>query len=94
MQCIECEEEYGSLDTDDFGYCSCCNRHIYLDNAHWIGDEVLCDQCLDAETSRCEHCGQIVFNSEISFNRELEEYICSDCQENYEEAKEYRRRLF
>jgi hypothetical protein len=94
MQCIECEEEYGSLDTDDFGYCSCCNRHIYLDNAHWIGDEVLCDQCLETETSRCDHCGQIVFNSEISFNRELEEYICSDCQENYEEAKEYRRRLF
>ena len=95
MQCVQCEEAYGTLESDDFGYCSCCGRYIYLDNAHWIDDDnVLCDQCYDNETSVCQHCGRHIFNDELIFNRELEEYICKDCQEDYEDAKEYRRRLF
>lgn len=95
MQCIGCEEEFGTLDDDDFGYCSCCGRHIYLDNGHWIDDDnVLCDQCYRSETSRCDHCGRVVFNDELSFNRELDEYLCKDCQEEYEDTQEYRRRLF
>lgn len=92
MQCVQCEEEYGVLDDDDFGYCSCCGRHIYLDDAHWIDDDnVVCEQCYQTETSHCDHCGRVVFNEDLSFNRELEEYLCKDCQEGYEEAKYYRR---
>lgn len=83
MQCIDCEEQYGTLDGDNFGYCSCCGRHIYLDHGHWIDDDIICDQCYNAETGRCDHCDRIVFNEDLSFNRELEEYLCKDCQEEY-----------
>ena len=94
MRCIDCEEKYGTLDDDDFGYCSCCGRHIYLDNGYWVDDDnVLCEQCLESETSRCDHCGRNVFNGELSFNRELDQYLCKDCQDSYEESLDYRRGL-
>lgn len=91
MQCISCEEDYGDLDSDDFGYCSCCQRHIYLDNGHWIDDDnILCDQCFENETGLCHHCGRYVFNDELTFNRDLDEYLCRECAEDYEEAKRER----
>lgn len=85
MQCLHCEEEFGSLENDNFGYCSCCGRHIFLDNGHWIDDDnVVCDGCYENETGRCEHCGDMVFKNELTFNRHYEEYICRNCQEDFE----------
>lgn len=82
MQCIECEEDYGTLESDDFGYCVCCNRHVYLEDAHYVEDEIICDQCYDNETTECEICGTRVFNTEISYDRDSEQYICCYCKEN------------
>ena len=82
-----------TLNDDDFGYCYCCNRHIYIENAHWIdNDNILCDQCFATETNTCDHCGEIVFKDELTFNRELDEYLCIQCKEHYEEAQEFKRR--
>ena len=81
MQCIKCEENYGTLDTDDFGYCSCCGRHFYLEDAHYVNDEPVCEQCYHSETRQCERCGYVVYNSEITFDKKLEQYICTCCHE-------------
>ena len=81
MQCIECEERYGTLDTDDFGYCSCCGRHFYLEDAHYVNDEPVCEQCYHSETRQCERCGDVVYSNEITFDKKLEQYICTCCHE-------------
>jgi hypothetical protein len=82
MRCIECEEKYGHNDDDLFGYCSCCGRHVYIDNALWIEDELVCDQCAETELVRCDCCGDTVFKDEIVYNREKEQYLCRQCQED------------
>lgn len=89
MHCIECEEEYGNLIDDDFGYCACCNRHIYLENAHWIDDDALCDQCYISETATCDRCGDVVYKNNITFDRERNEYVCNDCIYNIEMRREW-----
>lgn len=81
MQCVNCEREYGTTESDDFGFCVCCSRHVYLGDAHFVEDEVVCDQCYADETSTCDLCGERVFNNEISYDRETEQYICVYCKE-------------
>ena len=92
MTCIECEEKYGSLDTDDFGYCACCERHIYLEDAYWVQDEPVCSYCYDTEVKRCGLCDSLYFKDELSFNREVDKMICPYCQENITD-KHYRYRM-
>jgi hypothetical protein len=82
MLCHQCEINHGTLNTDEYGYCLCCGRHVYLEDAHWVDDEVVCDNCFETSVSQCECCGQEVFNSDITFDREAEKYICSWCREN------------
>jgi hypothetical protein len=81
MQCVSCEEQHGTTESDDFGYCVCCSRHVYLEDAYYVEDEIVCDQCYDNETSTCDLCGDRVFNSEISYDRESEQYICVYCKD-------------
>jgi hypothetical protein len=81
MRCIECEEEYGTLDTDEFGYCNCCGRHFYLEDAYYVNDEPICAQCYDTQTTRCERCGDLVYNENIAFDKQTEQYICSYCHD-------------
>lgn len=83
MMCSRCEEDYGDTDSDDYGYCICCDRHIRLEDAHYVDDEIVCDQCFDNETTQCNICGAYVFNNDITFDREAEKYICSWCRENH-----------
>ena len=90
MQCIACEEEYGIMDDDNFGYCSCCNRHIYLERATWVGDEPICDDCLKTETSACERCGELVFNDSLTFHRPSEKYLCRYCLRQTEEDSNWK----
>ena len=79
-----CENCYSSIDdNDDKGYCFCCNRRINFNEAYYVEDEILCDQCYEQETSECEVCGERIFNNEISLDRESGKYICSYCKENY-----------
>ena len=83
MMCHDCEINYGNTDSDDYGYCVCCNRHVYLEDAHYVEDEVVCDQCYDTETSQCDVCGYQVFNNNIGYDRESERYVCSWCRNEH-----------
>lgn len=82
MMCNDCEGEYGELNSDDFGYCACCNRHIYLGDAIWVGDEAVCQSCADNELTRCECCGELFFDNEIVYNRERQQTLCRWCDES------------
>ena len=89
MTCVDCEEQYGSLDSDEFGYCTCCGRHIYLEDAYWIHDEPLCEQCYDTEAKRCERCDAIYFKDELTFDRKTEKMICSYCKKNLDDERPF-----
>lgn len=82
MMCNDCESEYGELNSEDFGYCACCNRHIYLGDAIWVGDEPICPSCVDTELERCDCCGELFYQSDIVYNREREQTLCRWCDES------------
>jgi hypothetical protein len=79
MHCHDCEIEYGDVDNEDYGYCSCCERHIYLDDAYYVEGEYICEHCLTTEASRCECCDDYFFNENIRYYEEYEEWLCDDC---------------
>lgn len=82
MRCIECEEEYGEGEDDYFGYCECCGRRTYLEDAYYIrGDQIVCQQCFDNVIYRCDCCGEYYLDEEITYDRENELYICNWCKE-------------
>ena len=69
MLCNNClrEEE----NEEDSWYCEACGTKIRADEIHWTtNDEPLCDHCFATETSECPNCGRIVWNSDITIDRE------------------------
>lgn len=80
MMCIACEGEYGDSESDDFGYCSCCDRHMYLGDAHWIGDSPICESCYQTETDTCDKCKDICFKSDLTYDREQKKNLCYHCR--------------
>lgn len=79
MMCEKCELEHGSSDNELFTYCDNCGRRIYADDAYIIGEEDLCEDCYDKYASRCERCGEVVWNENIHFHEATESYVCDDC---------------
>lgn len=90
MRCNRCETLYGTLDTDEFGYCSCCGRHISYDCATWVNDEPICEQCARTEVSLCDRCGEVFFNEDVQFHERTGQMLCKYCMEDLmsEEEKE------
>lgn len=82
MRCVCCEEDHGETDSENFGYCACCGRHIYVDNGTWIYDDLLCDHCLEKETDRCDCCGGLFYNDELTYDRDTGTLRCRYCASN------------
>ena len=79
MMCYECEEQYGNTDNEDFTFCACCDRHIYVDDAYYVQGDYLCENCVDTETSTCDFCGEIMYKENVRYYEEFEEWLCDDC---------------
>lgn len=80
MRCTDCEAEYGE-DSEDFYYCSYCERRVHYDDAHWLaGDEVVCQQCFDNVIQRCDCCGEYYHEDDITYDRETGTYTCEYCR--------------
>ena len=79
MMCEKCELEHGSSDNEIFTYCGCCGRRIFADDAYGIGDEDICEDCYDKHASKCERCGEVVWNENIHFHEDTDSYVCEDC---------------
>ena len=82
MRCIECEEQYGLENYDSYGYCSCCDRRLYLEDAISMGssDTIICKDCFETQAFICENCGEVYYNHQ----KEIDEYghwICKYCYE-------------
>ncbi len=79
MRCSTCELEYGTGENDMFGYCDCCGSRMLVDDAYYIGDDMLCYNCFQAQEVQCEKCGNSFYKEDISYNRETEQYLCEFC---------------
>lgn len=84
MRCVSCEEAHGDLNTDDFGYCSCCGRHVYFDNVTWVGDDPVCDHCLSSQASTCSDCEEWFYNDDLIYDRETGGNYCHRCYNRLE----------
>ena len=79
MMCSDCECEFGDSDSDEYRTCDSCGGRHYYEEGEWIGDEWLCDSCIDIETFRCECCGERAYNSEKHWDDDNGRYICDYC---------------
>lgn len=79
--CSDCEEKYGHLDNDDYGYCICCDRHFYLDTGLLLDDGWVCSECADTQLETCSLCGSLHLRKDM-VQTASGEYICRYCQVN------------
>lgn len=81
MLCPNCEEKYGHLENDDYGYCICCDRHFSLDSGILLEDGWVCPECADTQTEVCSKCGSLHLRRDMA-ETASGEYICRYCQLN------------
>ena len=93
MRCFDCELQYGDSDDDNIAYCACCDSRIFVEDAEEVGDDgaLVCPACADTQCKRCEACGNLYFNNEITYNREKEMYLCPWCSRDADEGKDIKR---
>ena len=79
MLCEKCELEHGVSDNEMFTHCASCGRRIYTDDSYSVGDEDICETCFDKYCTRCECCGEIIWNDYIHYHDKTNQYVCADC---------------
>lgn len=80
--CPECGN-----DTDEILTCDCCEDTVCNNCGYSInhGDEFVCEQCFEYETSYCETCDTIHFNESMGYCEDCDEYVCLDSLTEYGE---------
>ena len=79
MFCEKCELEHGTSDNELFTYCDSCGRRIYADDAYIVDDDDLCEDCFNKYCTRCECCGEVIWNDYIHYHEKTNQYVCEDC---------------
>ena len=85
MRCIDCEEENGNSDNDDFCHCVSCNRHMRIENAIWVNDDTVpvCRHCARDAIATCLHCGEKWLINDLRYiyddEGEIVDKICKYC---------------
>ena len=82
MRCEWCEMEYGTEVNDVYTFCSCCGRRMYVDDAYYVGDDMVCGYCFDSECFECDDCGELFYNDEKRYCDETGMHLCSRCYDN------------
>lgn len=76
--CNDCEEEYGHLNNDDFGYCAVCGDHIRTEHGTWIEDQFVCMDCADG-AEECARCGGVYWREDMFYDSKHDYYLCRYC---------------
>lgn len=79
MMCNDCECNYGTCDSEDYRTCDCCGGRRWHEDGDWVGDEWLCDDCLDTETFICPTCHERYYNSDRRWDDRTQQYLCEYC---------------
>lgn len=81
FMCDDCEIKYGEADTEIFTTCDCCGRRIFRDDAWYIDDDEVCEDCLHSECFYCPECEEYHFNEHRVYIEEEDIHICDRCAE-------------
>lgn len=84
VMCNDCELEYGTSESDLFGYCPCCGRRFIYDDGYWVNgsEETVCPDCADEYTEYCSSCGDRYYKEDMIYNRDTQKYMCKWCAED------------
>ena len=85
MMCSDCECEYGNSDSDEYKTCDCCGTRFYYEDAWWVGDDIICPNCVERETFVCDECEDRCYNSEKHYYNG--QYVCDHCLADKEEEE-------
>lgn len=62
--------------------CSCCGDVLdENDYGTWIGEDLLCESCVDEECVVCDHCGDTVYSEDSESDDNI--CLCADCYNDY-----------
>ena len=84
-------EDYGYICYDcrengDFYYCRDCDELHHIDDMVCVGDEYVCQNCIDRHYYRCEECGEYVYEGDAEWVDDSP--YCPDCIDEYFERCE------
>lgn len=79
MMCYDCDFEHGSSNNDYFGHCESCGCRIDMDDAYYVGDDCLCQNCFEESTTRCSECEEDFYDEDITYDRDSDLYLCKHC---------------
>jgi hypothetical protein len=79
MMCYDCELKYGTAENDCFCFCSHCNTRILVEDANYVNDEPMCDDCFENLTRKCDMCGEHFMEGDLYYNEVEDQYLCKWC---------------
>lgn len=79
LLCDECQ--HGNMEPS-YVYCECCDRRLLDYEGQYIPNlgKVLCQECLDTHTVRCDRCGCSWFIKDVQYDRESNQMLCPSCR--------------
>ena len=60
--------------------CVCCGEVILNDYYASIGDDPVCDDCAENECSRCECCGDLIYDNDVC-GQDYDRCLCESCMD-------------
>ena len=89
VMCDPCELTFGEGSNEYFAYCDHCDTRQIRDSLMWIesADQLICKDCYTNLVRQCEKCGYAWFETDLIFDREIEQWICPWCQGQKEKPK-------
>lgn len=82
MLCTECDLEFGNEVNDTVGCCDLCGRRMVLDDGYDVdGYDTICPKCYEEYCFNCARCGCTEYKTRQHWNKELQDFICDNCQE-------------
>jgi hypothetical protein len=61
--------------------CERCGCELEEDEAYFVEDDILCEECLEQNTVTCDHCGERLYVSDAVFDDDTT--LCQRCFDDY-----------
>ena len=58
-------------------YCDFCGAELNEDEGTWVGDELLCDDCVDERCTVCDYCGDTIWLNDAEQDNDTT--LCCNC---------------
>ena len=81
-------EGYGYIcrscrDDGEYYTCDDCGNLCRSDDGSWVGDDFICNDCLDQNYRYCERCNEYCRKDEATYIESRDEWVCDWCLDRY-----------